>query len=138
MIAIDEDMQKLQQLHDDMRGLVATVPSTTERLERYTAIADVVVTSGGVSVGAVDYVKQSLEALIAAPSVSSVNPQWDQGNRAVIELLDELNRRDGTTIVVITHDTSIAASLPRQVSVFDGRISSDSALAGTHRNGGGS
>ena len=35
-------------------------------------------------------IKQSLEALIAAPSVSSVNPQWDQGNRAVIELLDEL------------------------------------------------
>ena len=38
-------------------------------------------------------IKQSLEALIAAPSVSSVNPQWDQGNRAVIELLDERGAR---------------------------------------------
>ncbi len=29
-----------------------------------------------------------LEGLIAAPSVSSVNPRWDQGNLGVIELLD--------------------------------------------------
>ncbi|MBU0501540.1 MAG: acetylornithine deacetylase [Gammaproteobacteria bacterium] len=29
-----------------------------------------------------------LEGLIAAPSVSSVNPRWDQGNRGVIEQLD--------------------------------------------------
>ena len=35
---------------------------------------------------------------------------------------------EGTTIAVITHDTTIAASLPRQVSVFDGRIESDSAM----------
>ena len=30
---------------------------------------------------------QMLRALIAAPSVSSVSPQFDQSNRAVIELL---------------------------------------------------
>ncbi|MEL6894380.1 MAG: ABC transporter ATP-binding protein [Actinomycetota bacterium] len=46
---------------------------------------------------------------------------------AVMDLIGTLHD-DGTTIVVITHDTSIAASLPRQVSVFDGRIDSDSAL----------
>ena len=34
-------------------------------------------------------IQQSLEALIASPSVSSVNPQWDQGNRGVIELLEQ-------------------------------------------------
>lgn len=34
-------------------------------------------------------IQQSLESLIASPSVSSVNPQWDQGNRGVIELLDQ-------------------------------------------------
>ena len=28
-----------------------------------------------------------LGALIEAPSVSSINPQWDQSNQAVIELL---------------------------------------------------
>ena len=34
-------------------------------------------------------IQQSLESLIASPSVSSVNSQWDQGNRGVIELLDQ-------------------------------------------------
>ena len=31
---------------------------------------------------------EMLRSLIAAPSVSSVNPAWDMGNRPVIELLD--------------------------------------------------
>ncbi|MGH1491305.1 MAG: ABC transporter ATP-binding protein [Acidimicrobiales bacterium] len=46
---------------------------------------------------------------------------------SVMNLLGELHA-EGTTIVVITHDTAIAAALPRQVSVFDGRIDSDSGL----------
>jgi putative ABC transport system ATP-binding protein len=46
---------------------------------------------------------------------------------AVMDLITGLHD-EGTTIVVITHDTKIAASLPRQVSVLDGRIESDSAL----------
>lgn len=46
---------------------------------------------------------------------------------AVMALIDGLHQ-EGTTIVVITHDPVIAASLPRQVAVFDGRIQSDSAL----------
>ncbi len=48
---------------------------------------------------------------------------------AVMDLIGGLHD-EGTTIVVITHDTAIAASLPRQVAVFDGRIESDSALEG--------
>jgi putative ABC transport system ATP-binding protein len=44
---------------------------------------------------------------------------------AVMNLIGDLHA-EGTTIVVITHDTAIAASLPRQVAVFDGRIESDS------------
>jgi putative ABC transport system ATP-binding protein len=43
----------------------------------------------------------------------------------VMELLHELNA-GGTTIVIITHDREIAASLPRQVSMRDGEIISDS------------
>ncbi|MGD2083111.1 MAG: acetylornithine deacetylase [Chromatiales bacterium] len=39
--------------------------------------------------------KAMLEALIAAPSVSSVNPGWDQGNEGVIELLDQWTRALG-------------------------------------------
>ncbi|MFK3983525.1 ABC transporter ATP-binding protein [Micromonospora sp. NPDC050397] len=44
---------------------------------------------------------------------------------AVLALLGELHRA-GTTVVVITHDLQIAASLPRQVRMRDGRIADDS------------
>ena len=40
---------------------------------------------------------------------------------AVIELLSELHAA-GTTVLLITHDLSIAASLPRQVPMRDGRV----------------
>ncbi|XVV15170.1 ABC transporter ATP-binding protein [Actinoplanes sp. CA-131856] len=42
----------------------------------------------------------------------------------VLDLLRRLNE-EGTTIVLITHDREIAASLPRQVEIRDGRIVSD-------------
>lgn len=47
---------------------------------------------------------------------------------AVVELLHELNAR-GTTIVLITHDVTIAEQFPRQIAVRDGRVVSDSAEA---------
>ncbi|GIG91034.1 peptide ABC transporter ATP-binding protein [Plantactinospora endophytica] len=47
---------------------------------------------------------------------------------AVLDLLRELNA-DGTTVVVITHDTALAAALPRRIGLRDGRIVAD---AGSH------
>ncbi|GAA2828443.1 ABC transporter ATP-binding protein [Crossiella cryophila] len=44
--------------------------------------------------------------------------------RAVLELLRALNQ-EGTTIAIITHDRDIAAGLPRQVELRDGRIIAD-------------
>ncbi|MFJ6985878.1 MULTISPECIES: ABC transporter ATP-binding protein [unclassified Streptomyces] len=43
---------------------------------------------------------------------------------AVMELLRHLNR-EGATIAVITHDTEIAASLPRAVRIRDGEVVAD-------------
>ena len=46
----------------------------------------------------------------------------------VMGLLRELHR-EGTTIVVITHDREVAAATARQVTVRDGHIVDDSAVA---------
>jgi putative ABC transport system ATP-binding protein len=42
----------------------------------------------------------------------------------IVELLHALNR-EGSTIVVITHDRDLAARLPRRVEMLDGRIVTD-------------
>jgi putative ABC transport system ATP-binding protein len=47
---------------------------------------------------------------------------------SVLELLLDLNRA-GTTIVVITHDRTLAARLPRQITLKDGHVVTDLALA---------
>jgi putative ABC transport system ATP-binding protein len=44
---------------------------------------------------------------------------------AIIELLHELNA-DGATILMITHDSGLAAQIPRQLHVLDGQIVTDS------------
>ncbi len=41
-----------------------------------------------------------------------------------MELLRDLNR-EGATIAVITHDTEIAAQLPREVRIRDGQVVAD-------------
>jgi putative ABC transport system ATP-binding protein len=46
----------------------------------------------------------------------------------LISLLQELNR-EGTTIIVITHESHVAAAMTRQVTMHDGLIASDSAEA---------
>jgi len=43
---------------------------------------------------------------------------------AILELIRELHQ-DGTTVVVITHDHDVAASMDRHIEIRDGRITSD-------------
>jgi putative ABC transport system ATP-binding protein len=44
----------------------------------------------------------------------------------ILALLRELNAQ-GTTVLVITHDLDVAASLPRRIELRDGRVADDDA-----------
>jgi putative ABC transport system ATP-binding protein len=46
---------------------------------------------------------------------------------SLLELLATLNR-DGTAIIVITHDADVAKALPRRLEILDGRIHRDSEV----------
>jgi putative ABC transport system ATP-binding protein len=50
-----------------------------------------------------------------------------RSSEAIMDLLRGLHA-EGTTIVLITHDRGIAASLPRQIQVLDGRIRADDGV----------
>jgi putative ABC transport system ATP-binding protein len=71
-------------------------------------------------------------AIVGRPSV--VLADEPTGNldsktgKVILGLLDELNRSDGTTIVVITHDHAVASRMPRRVEILDGRMVRDSAI----------
>jgi putative ABC transport system ATP-binding protein len=47
----------------------------------------------------------------------------------VMQLMFELNREVGTTLVLVTHDTAIAARCDRQLHIVAGRLAEDSAAA---------
>jgi len=49
----------------------------------------------------------------------------------VIELLIRLNRDQGSTLVLVTHDPALAAHADRVVGLVDGRIASDDLQAGS-------
>jgi putative ABC transport system ATP-binding protein len=46
--------------------------------------------------------------------------------QSVIELMDQLNRELGTTLVLVTHDTDLAGRARRMIRLMDGRVVSDS------------
>jgi putative ABC transport system ATP-binding protein len=72
-------------------------------------------------------------ALVGRPSIVFADEPTGNLDTAsgaqILSLLRELNA-DGTTIVVITHDLELAASLPRRVHLRDGRVERDEREAG--------
>jgi putative ABC transport system ATP-binding protein len=48
-----------------------------------------------------------------------------QNGQHVLELLIALNQREGTTLVLVTHDAALSARASRRITLRDGRIVSD-------------
>lgn len=44
--------------------------------------------------------------------------------KSVLNLFYEINKTEGTTIVIVTHDVNIGESTPRCIKIFDGKIKS--------------
>jgi putative ABC transport system ATP-binding protein len=75
-------------------------------------------------------------ALVGEPAIVLADePTGNLDTRTGGELMDLLRglNEGGATVVIITHDEEIAASVPRRVAVRDGLIESDSAAAGPVR-----
>ncbi len=52
-----------------------------------------------------------------------------QNGQHVLELLISLNQREGTTLVLVTHDAALSAGASRRITLRDGRIVSDERAA---------
>jgi len=48
-----------------------------------------------------------------------------QNGQHILELLISLNQREGTTLVLVTHDAALSARASRRITLRDGRIVSD-------------
>ena len=48
-----------------------------------------------------------------------------QNGQHILDLLMTLNRREGTTLVLVTHDRELASHADRRITLHDGRIVSD-------------
>ncbi len=57
------------------------------------------------------------------------NLDSETGQR-IVELLEQLNRESGATIVLVTHDAALAARAGRIIRLSDGEVVEDTAVAG--------
>ncbi|MEP6815735.1 MAG: ATP-binding cassette domain-containing protein [Marmoricola sp.] len=77
-------------------------------------------TPGHLQLSAVAVAVSKLPGLLLADEPTS---QLDHEARdVVLETIGRINRTLGTTVVLVTHDPDVAASLPRTVTIRDGRV----------------
>jgi ABC-type lipoprotein export system ATPase subunit len=60
--------------------------------------------------------------LLADEPTSQLDPR---ATDEVVGLLERINAELGTTIVLVTHDSAVAARLPRTVTIRDGRVGAE-------------
>jgi len=72
-------------------------------------------------------------ALVAAPTILLADEPTGnldtESSRDIMEFLTSLNREDGLTVILVTHETDIAAYAGRRILVKDGHIVSDEKAA---------
>jgi len=75
-------------------------------------------------------------ALVSSPSILLADEPTGnldtESSREIMEVLDVLNRRDGITVILVTHETDIAAYAARVVQMKDGQIVADRARVPAH------
>ena len=72
-------------------------------------------------------------ALVKEPSILLADEPTgnldSQSTDEVVSILQDLNRREGLTVIVVTHEPDIAASTRRVITMLDGRITDDREVA---------
>ena len=68
-------------------------------------------------------------ALVKAPSILLADEPTgnldSQSSEEVVAILQQLNRQEGLTVIIVTHERDIAAATRRVISMRDGRVISD-------------
>ncbi len=72
-------------------------------------------------------------ALVKEPSILLADEPTgnldSQSSEEVVSILQDLNRREGLTVIVVTHEPDIAASTRRVITMLDGRVTDDREAA---------
>ncbi len=68
-------------------------------------------------------------ALVASPSLLLADEPTGnldtESSRDIMEILDQLNKEQGITIILVTHETEIAAYAEREIVIKDGHVLTD-------------
>ena len=52
----------------------------------------------------------------------------------IFELFKKLNQELGLTIIIVTHDTSLASKVPRVLMIADGKVSTEKVIRAAYAN----